>query len=238
MFDYRSAIRMLLSKHESKDIFDELIMKIEIDFSSASSSLQQMTKKSTKYKGTVWEQFCKDWLLAKHKIRSEVKEYEEVYLLSEVPDQILSELQLKRQDAGIDLIGIVRKDDKIEYVAIQCKYRNPKQKNLLWKDLSTFLSLAERTGPYRNTLVMSNCVKMSRKGIKRLVSEKSHLYQTFANTKRDHWERICQVYCPRTLSDGILQKMDSILDDNMKEVNDRFEKMRLARISYFAKYQV
>lgn len=82
-------------------------------------------------------------------------EYDTVWLLSEVPDDTLSHLGLKRQDLGIDLIGVKNGD----YHAIQVKYRKKtgKKRILTWKQLSTFYALCLRTGPWSRYVVMTNC---------------------------------------------------------------------------------
>ena len=83
--------------------------------------------------------------------------YSDVWLLSEVPVEILDELGLKRRDLGIDL---VLKHRLGGYSAVQVKYRAHtgwKSKNVIgWKALSTFYALVKRSGPWKKYIVFTN----------------------------------------------------------------------------------
>ena len=66
--------------------------------------------------------------------------YDEVWLLSELPQKELDFLELPSQDLGIDLIA---KNGK-EYHAIQCKYHHDPTKNLRKNELNSFLDVTTR----------------------------------------------------------------------------------------------
>lgn len=83
----------------------------------------------------------------------------EVYLFNELTDELRTTLAVGTVDRGIDLV-VKTVDDK--WYAVQCKYRKrprpgqtvliggnkyPKKHTVTWRDLSTFYSLATRTGP-------------------------------------------------------------------------------------------
>jgi hypothetical protein len=180
--EIKSAIRFSLSKSEDQ-IFESICDRIQCYFERASTSMLELKKNNTKTKGLIFEIFCKLYLLNRY-------EYKEVWLLSEVPSEILEALHLKSFDMGIDLIALSKYN---KYSAIQCKYRiapNNKKKNVLsWKQLSTFYSLCSKTGPFEKHIVMTNCDYIRRMGIK---DEKdwSICYTTFKNTERKIWSKI------------------------------------------------
>jgi predicted helicase len=62
--------------------------------------------------------------------------YDNIWLLEEVPEKILEEIGLPRQDLGVDLIA--QAGD--QYHAIQCKYHSNKHQAVTYKEVSTFLS--------------------------------------------------------------------------------------------------
>ena len=62
--------------------------------------------------------------------------YDNVWLLEEVPEKVLDEIGLPRQDLGVDLIAQLGD----QYHAIQCKYHSDKHQAVTYKEVSTFLS--------------------------------------------------------------------------------------------------
>ena len=62
--------------------------------------------------------------------------YDNIWLLEEVPEKILEEIGLPRQDLGVDLIA--QAGD--QYHAIQCKYHSNTHQAVTYKEVSTFLS--------------------------------------------------------------------------------------------------
>ena len=67
--------------------------------------------------------------------------YDEVWLLSEVPQKTLEYLKIHRQDLGIDLIA--KNGD--EYHAIQCKYHGNINSSVSFSEVATFIALFEGT---------------------------------------------------------------------------------------------
>ena len=65
--------------------------------------------------------------------------YDEVWLLSEVPQKVLEHIGIPSHDLGIDLIA----KNGNEYHAIQCKYHSEKSTSVTFKEVSTFISLLE-----------------------------------------------------------------------------------------------
>ena len=96
------------------------------------NSLQPLTKKE---KGNAFELLTKLYF----KINPVYHFYDEVWMLSEVPQKELDYLGLPSHDLGIDLIA----KHGNEYHPIQCKYHTDKSKSVTFKEVSTFISLLE-----------------------------------------------------------------------------------------------
>ena len=62
--------------------------------------------------------------------------YDNVWLLEEVPEKVLEEIGLPRQDLGVDLLAQLGD----QYHAIQCKYHSDKHQAVTYKEVSKFLS--------------------------------------------------------------------------------------------------
>ena len=142
------------------------------------SSIQQLkTRENMKIRGDLFESFCQLYLL-------HTRKYDDVWLLRDVPDNVLSTLHLSRNDMGIDII--CRKDDL--FYAIQAKYRKftGKTRVLSWKSLSTFYALCLRSGPWCSYIVMTNCNYVRRVG-KKTPNDVSICLQSFRNMKHDDW---------------------------------------------------
>lgn len=122
---------------------------------------------TTKHKGDLWELFCRQYL--RH-----IYGCTEVWLLKDVPEDVLTCLGMRRADLGIDLIAAKGKDT----YAVQCKWRQPQRFKVVpgtrirtnvvpWKDLSTFLALTDRLGCFKKKIVMTNAV-----GVRRVAGRK------------------------------------------------------------------
>lgn len=122
--------------------------------------LQGLKSRNTKIKGDIFEYFCQIYL-------EKIYGLKQVWLLSELPDDIRQQLGLHTRDLGIDLIGI---DTQDRYYAIQAKFRKRPDSNkkivLTWKALSTFYGLCARTGPYYRYIVMTTADYVRRVGHK------------------------------------------------------------------------
>lgn len=62
-----------------------------------------------------------------------------IWLYSDIPDKILRELNLPKNDKGIDIL-LQKKD--LKYYPIQCKFRQNYKKTITWDELSTFFGLS------------------------------------------------------------------------------------------------
>lgn len=197
---HRQVILSSLSK-PNINIFGEVIAAIEYEFNKSASNIKEMKdRENKKKKGDIWENFCKDWLIASGK-------YIRVWLLNEynnefsppasivsnnetnittissLYDRLSSEKQrtfISKQDNGIDIIAQTTDG----WHAIQCKYR--KKGKVSWTSLSTFIALCERTGPWDKYIVMTNSTGVTHK-LPKTPKDKSICKGTFESTTRDHW---------------------------------------------------
>lgn len=179
--ELQSAIRHGLSKSSQQEVFQVIMDHVETLYQRPCHNINQLSKRNTKSKGNVFEQFCVLYLTAK------MKQWKHVWLLSDVPENVLQQLSLGRNDVGIDIVGV---DFNQNYYAIQAKYRNPskfKQKTFLpWTVLSTFYALCARTGPWKKQIVMSNVHGVRRNG-QRNEKDATIALGSFKSTKRSMW---------------------------------------------------
>lgn len=160
----------------SLDIFDHFVYEVINYRDTPATNLTELREntKRNKYKGYLFEFFCKKYF-------EKIVKVDNIWLIKECPENILRELHLTKKDFGIDLI--MYKNGK--YSPIQCKFKNPKKlrkdlemkynyQNVTWRDLSTFYSLCDRSGPkegWEKLIVFTNCKYVNRKGKK---NQKDH----------------------------------------------------------------
>ena len=163
--EIRSCVRTVLSKSDT--IFQALIEVFKTHWERPCTSMLELKKRTAKAKGTAFEVFCVMWIKVKYNTPDKTTD---VWMLSEVPEDVLKLLGLTRYDCGIDLIARTVTKGKTLYFPIQCKYRKPtnnkfgKCHSVPWKDVSTFLSLCTRTGvicgednrSWTKTIIMTN----------------------------------------------------------------------------------
>jgi hypothetical protein len=153
------------SESDSNTVFDHLVNSFQSSLSSVNSgslSISKLTESGTKLKGDLFEEFCKIYLL-------KVKKFDQVFLLCEVPDDLLSKLGLHRRDFGIDLIAIKKSYNQSElYYPVQCKFKKPHRDGIIpntkfiryncvnFKELATFYLMCSKSGPWQKLIVMTN----------------------------------------------------------------------------------
>ena len=180
--DIKNAIKQSLSKFES-NVFDDLYHLFQSYFERSCGNMMQLRKRTQKTKGECFEVFCSLFL--------KEKGYNS-WLLSELTEQQRQQFNLGRQDVGIDIVA----EKNGEYYPIQCKFRKPTKDckgrqvhRVVWKDLSTFLSLCERTGGekgWKKHIIMTNADYCCWKGKK---SNKDYTIgkKTFQKQDRNFW---------------------------------------------------
>ena len=167
------------------NLFDEFIKECQSWYCKPAHSLAELrSRENKKVRGDIFENFCAIYL-------KEIKGYEEVWLLEDLPDDLLTILHLKRRDMGIDII--VRHSG--EWYAVQCKYKTPnqgKKSYITWSALSTFYAMCLRTGPWAKYIVMTNCDYTRHQGPKG-PKDLSICLGTFRTITRGDWLKICNV---------------------------------------------
>ena len=120
------------------NLFDRFITECQNYYEKPAHTLLEIKQRDNKkIKGDIFEEFSVLYL-------KYITKYNNVWLLKDVPEDILIKLNMKRQDMGIDLIA----EHNGVFHAIQCKYKKGctiKKNVLSWKQLSTFYALCMRT---------------------------------------------------------------------------------------------
>ena len=150
----------------------------------AHSFVEMRTRDNKKIRGDMFEDFCVQYLKF-------IQGYEEVWLLEDVPEDVLTKLGMQRRDVGIDLVA----RHKGKYIAIQCKYKKQetmKTKIVTWKALSTFYALCMRTGPWDKFVVMTNCAYVRHMG-KKTPKDLSICLRKLQGVSKEDWLKMCGV---------------------------------------------
>ena len=196
------------------NLFDEFIKECQKIYEKPAHNFAEMRKRDNKkIRGDVFEDFCVLYLK---------NNYQNVWLLKDVPSEILEKLHMKRRDMGIDIV--IETNDN-NYIAVQCKYKKETsfRKNILsWKSLSTFYALCLRTGPWEKYIVMTNCIYTRHQGIK-TDKDVSICLKTFQNITKDEWLKMCNV------SGHVL------IEDNDTKQNNEKETIRNLRLKFYEK---
>ena len=198
-----------------KNLFDEFISKCQDFYERPAHNLVELrTRKNTKIKGDIYEEFCVLYL-------KNIKKYDNVWRLQDVPDNILINLGLKRRDMGIDIIA--EKDGL--YDAVQCKYKKAgsKTKNVLsWKTLSTFYALCMCSGIHNENnkrewnkhIVMTNCDYVRHVGEK-TNKDSSICLKSFQKISKDEWLSMCDIQYHKLNEDKLNE--DKLNEDKINE---------------------
>lgn len=172
--------KAVIKSYDTKEnVFDIVLKDFDSWYARPVHDLNELKKKeSKKVKGDRFEDFCQLYL--------QTQQYKNVWLLQEVPEDILKKLGLKRKDYGIDLVC---EDSKGKYTAVQAKYRSlgRKTKNVVtWNMLSTFYALCLRTGPWERYIVITNADYITHMG-KKTVKDKSICIGSLRKITKNVW---------------------------------------------------
>lgn len=129
-----------------KDLFKDIH-----NWEDFESSIESLNKKQ---KGDAFEMLTKLYF----KLSPKYSFYDEVWMLTDVPNSVLDELGIPSHDLGIDLIAKTGK----EYHAIQCKYHSDKNQSVTFKEVSTFISLLESNKKFTQGYICSTADLTSR----------------------------------------------------------------------------
>jgi len=169
-----------------QNLFDEFQAECLKWYEQPAHTFTEMrTRDNKKIRGDIFEDFTV--LFLKH-----ARNFDEVWRLGDVPEEVLDKLGLKRnQDMGIDIVA--KKGGK--YYAVQCKYKKHTsfKKNILtWKQLSTFYALCLRTGPWEKYIVVTNC-EYTRHAGKKTEKDVSICLKTLQGITKEQWTRMCEL---------------------------------------------
>lgn len=205
------------NKNKTISIFDQIIGACQTHYEGAAHNLTEIRlKQNTKIKGDVFEHFALLFFSHAYKIK-----FSKVWLLADVPKEILTSLGLKKRDQGIDII--CRKSGK--YYAAQVKYRKKGKKvrhSVTWKQLSTFYGLVSKTGPFQKHFVFTNCDWVGHIGRGKGDKDVSIVYNTFKKITIDQWLAMAGI-------EG------HILEEEKEIVPLSLETLREKRLKYFDK---
>jgi hypothetical protein len=154
------------SLYKGLSLFDKWCLLAHRHTSAPVHSLAEArATRTTKAKGDLWEHWSLRYLTT-------LGGFDQAWIAKEAPDDILKATSMIRHDIGIDIIALKGKD----YYAVQCKWKSPLGKGVVpgttklrreyvnWGDLSTFLVLCLRTGPWKKHIVMTSGVGIRRPG--------------------------------------------------------------------------
>ena len=208
------------------NLFDEFLSEVQKWYELPAHTLTEMrVRNNKKIRGDIFEEFCVLYLKF-------IKNYEIVWLLCDVPEDVLLELKMKRQDMGIDIIV----KSGTDYYAVQCKYkkRGNKTANILsWTALSTFYAMCLRTGPWEKYIVMTNCDYTRHQGGK-TSKDLSICLKSFQNLQKSDWIKLCNL-AGSTLENFPNEENSVNLRISKPSVELTKEELRALRLAYYGK---
>ena len=204
----------LRPRPDGTSLFDLFLTECQKWYDEPAHTFTEMrTRDNKKVRGDVFEEFCVKYL--KH-----VRKLENVWLLKDVPDELLTKLSLKRPDVGIDIIA----EHGGKYYAVQCKYKkhvSHKKNVVTWKQLSTFYALVLRTGPWAQYIVMTNCDYCRHMG-KKTAKDVSICLRTFQSITQEQWVQMCEL-------EGQPARTSQSTDSQVALTSEQLRAARLAR---------
>ena len=233
--------KAIIKSYEKNDcIFDLVIKDIETWYDRPAHDLVEMRlKESKKEKGDHFELLCKLYLENNEKF-----DFKNVWLLSEVPSEILQKLSMKRKDFGIDLVCQTKSD---KFIAVQAKYRkigHKKSNVVTWKMLSTFYALCLKTGPWEKYIVITNADYVTHMG-KKTKKDQSICIGTWKKIKTETWlkmsnntentiENVITNENIITFNDDVIRRKSTSNDVNQEsEPENTIEWLRKKRLEKF-----
>ena len=176
-----SELKHGLTKNNS--MIETLLKTCNSYYEKPVHNLQDMKMRNNKLKGDIFEYFTQLYL-------KDIYRLKEIWLLNEIPLELMNKLNLKKKDYGIDLVGI---DNNDKIYAIQSKFRkhnNHRKTSISWKELSTFYALCERSGPYDNYIVFTTADYVNRIG-KKTEKDITIGYNKLSKLTHFEWLKIC-----------------------------------------------
>ena len=243
---YELSASTTRTSDEQSTLFDRLIDRFRVEIDEAPcSTLVEMKRRSTTNKGRYFEHLA--LLFLQHAELPSLR-VRRVWLLADLPVDLRNQLHLgngdakQKQDVGIDLV--LEQEDG-QYSAVQCKYRTRSRSqrratNVTWKQLSTFYSLCQRTGPWAHYIVFTNCRSVSRQGQQRLPQDYTIAYQRLSHTPRTTWIKLAGLPSGVRLGESMAQqtqegeiKMNANMNSEPNLAKLSQQDLRRLRCAYF-----
>lgn len=142
-----------------------------------------------KLKGDAFEYLTKYYLLTEPAFSTN---FETVLHHSEIPIDIIDDLNLPHPEIGVDLIAKYKEGN---YCAIQCKFHQNRNDNVSYDELKTFFSITERNNTYTklsHRLICTSANKVSN-NVRKLHKEKLAFLTHFDFSSLDE-ERFKQIH--------------------------------------------
>lgn len=193
-------------------------------------------KRTTKAKGDIFENFCVLYL-------KYILDFDQVWLLKDIPVEVREMLSLGSKDYGIDLV--IKKNNK--YSAVQCKFKTPRNDGKVpgaefirynkvnWSEVSTFYALTGRSGPWHKYIVMTTAKSVAKPpGVSRDEENNTKDWRICIGT----FQKLTTLDFIKMYSKGeiIIEKesksSDKILPKEIKSLHTT-EDIRLKRLAYF-----
>lgn len=217
-----TELRKSMSQNPSQMI-NNLMAICDSYYTTPVHNLQDLKMRNKKVKGDIFEYFTQLYLQKCYGL-------EEVWLLSEIPDSIKTQLNLSNRDVGIDLVA---RDRDGKFYAIQSKFRkrNKSVVVLTWKQLSTFYALCARTGPFEKYIVFTTADYVRRIG-KKTSKDITIGYNRLKNMSHFEWLKIVsedQVSSPQEES----QSVPKTITQSTQNSNQQREEFRKKRLQYY-----
>lgn len=198
-------------------MFKDWVHKVN-NWDDFTSTLENLNKKE---KGDAFELLTKLYF----KLSPKYSFYDEVWMLSEVPNTVIEELGIPSHDLGIDLIA----KSGEEYHAIQCKYHSDKNQSVTFKEVSTFISLLESNSKFTQGYICSsaditsrNYNKLNTKPINLVLSDSwQELEQEFFENVRNYLSQKKVSLVPFKPRDHQKKALSEAFDYFLKEGNSR-----------------
>lgn len=193
-------------------------------------------KRTTKAKGDIFENFCVLYL-------KYILEFDQVWLLKDIPTEIREMLSLGTKDFGIDLV--VKKNNK--YSAVQCKFKTPRKDGTVpgvdfirynkvnWSEISTFYALTGRSGPWHKCIVMTTARSVAKPpGVSKDKDDKDD--KSFKDWRIciGTFQKLTTLDFIKMYSKGeiVIEKELKVSDKSLKPLYN-IEEVRLKRLEYF-----
>ena len=237
VFNLKSALSQILAKDE-KSIFKLLVRAMEDfhgTFPNKTITMREFKLHDNKsLKGRTWEVFTREWLIASQ-VNKKPK-YVNVWLLSDVPQDVLVLCGITKIDSGIDIVAELETAELAafydpkkhstpcysKYIAVQCKFRSPdklgRTKRLPWESLGTSVGLCALTGPWAKGIIVTNAPGLGRKDVPVNGRFTTLAYKTFDSADRDTWLRICGIYNPRRLNEKEKEEESDEIEEKVEEL--------------------